>query len=212
LPHEPIIDISAAVERQRPSAFLVRVVALSLIVAFCDGFDQNVISFAAPAIAQELGLSPAMMGNVFSSGLAGGMLGGFLFGALGDRFGRRPALILATVLFSLFTLSVALATSYTNLLAARFAVGIGTGGLLPVCWALNIEYVPKRFRSSIVTLVMLGYSAGASAGGPVALWLIPSHGWKSVFIFGGVISLLASAAPNRTDAARTSRCSLRAER
>jgi Major Facilitator Superfamily len=89
LPHEPIIDVSAAVERQRLSAFLVRLLALSLIVAFCDGFDQNVISFAAPAIAQELGLSPAMMGNVFSAGLAGGMLGGFLFGALGDRLGRR---------------------------------------------------------------------------------------------------------------------------
>jgi AAHS family 4-hydroxybenzoate transporter-like MFS transporter len=188
------MDVSAAIERQRLSAFLVRLVALSFFVVFCDGFDQNVISFAAPALSQELGLSRTMMGNVFSAGLVGSMLGGFLFGSIGDRFGRRPAMILATVLFGLFSLSVALVGSYSSLLAARFAVGIGTGGLLPVCWALNIDYVPKRFRATVVTLVMLGYSAGASMGGPVALWLIPNYGWRSVFILGGVLSLLASGA------------------
>jgi MFS transporter, AAHS family, 4-hydroxybenzoate transporter len=194
VPDEPTIDVSAAIERQRLNVFLVRLVALSSIVAFFDGFDQNLISFAAPTIAPEFHLSPTMIGKVFSAGLVGSMLGGFLFGWIGDRFGRRPAMILATVLFGLFTLTVALATSYTSLLAARFAVGIGTGGLLPVCWALNIEYVPKRFRSTTVTVVMLGYSAGAGAGGPVALWLIPSHGWESVFILAGVLSLLASGA------------------
>ena len=192
--HEPVIDVSTTIERERFNSFIVRLVALSSIVAFCDGFDQNVISFTAPALSKELNLSPAMMGNVFAAGLVGSMLGGFFLGAIADRVGRRPSMILGTVLFSLFTLSVALASSYEALLATRFAVGIGTGGLLPVCWALNIEYVPKRFRATIVTLVMLGYSAGASMGGPVAVWLIPSYGWKSVFIFGGVLSLVVSGA------------------
>jgi MFS transporter, AAHS family, 4-hydroxybenzoate transporter len=192
VPDVAIIDVAAAIENQSLSAFLVRLVVLSSIVAFFDGFDQNIISFAAPTIAPVLHLTPAMMGNVFSGGLVGSMLGGFLFGAIGDRSGRRPALIVATMLFSVLTLAVALASSYTSLLALRFAVGIGTGGMLPVCWALNIEYAPKRLRSSIVTLVMLGYSAGASLGGPMAIWLIPHYGWQSVFIFGGVLSLVAT--------------------
>jgi AAHS family 4-hydroxybenzoate transporter-like MFS transporter len=89
---------------------------------------------------------------------------------------------------------VALTSSYGGLLAARFAVGIGTGGLLPVCWALNIEYAPKRFRASVVTLVMLGYSAGVSLGGPAVLWLEPNYGWQSVFIMGGALSLAATVA------------------
>jgi AAHS family 4-hydroxybenzoate transporter-like MFS transporter len=188
------VDVSAVLERQGVSRFLLRLLAISAVIAFCDGFDQNVISFAAPTIAPALHLTPSMMGNVFAVGLVGSMLGGFLFGALGDRVGRRPATLLAAALFSVLTLTVALATSYDGLLMARFAVGIGTGGLLPVCWALNVEYAPKGFRASIVTLVMLGYSAGASLGGPVVLWLVPRFGWQSVFIFGGVLSLVATGA------------------
>jgi AAHS family 4-hydroxybenzoate transporter-like MFS transporter len=193
VPDQSIVDVSAAIERQQVNAFLERLVVMSWIISFFDGFDQNVISFAAPTIAQALRLTPRMMGNVFSIGLVGSMLGGFLFGAIGDRFGRRPAMILATLTFSALTVAIAFASSYSSLLVMRFAVGIGTGGMLPVCWALNIESVPKRFRSSIVTLVMLGYSAGFGLGGPVSLWLIPRYGWQSVFIFGGVLSLAAAS-------------------
>ncbi len=188
------IDVSAAIERQRLNGFLVRLVVVSWIITFFDGFDQNVISFAAPTIAPLYHLTRPMMGNVFSIGLLGTMLGGFLFGWLGDRWGRRPAVIAATLLFGVMTLAFALVGSYGGFLAMRLAVGIGTGGMLPLCWALNIEYAPKRWRSSIVTVVMLGYSAGISLGGPIAVWLIPRFGWQSVFVFGGVMSLLAAVA------------------
>jgi MFS transporter, AAHS family, 4-hydroxybenzoate transporter len=191
---QAVIDVSARIERQGLNGFLVRLVVLSWIITFFDGFDQNVISFAAPTIAPLYHLTRPMMGNVFSVGLLGTMLGGFLFGWIGDRVGRRPAVIAATVLFGLTTLAFALAGSYGGFLVMRLAVGIGTGGMLPLCWALNIEYAPKRWRSSIVTVVMIGYSAGISLGGPAALWLIPRYGWQSVFVFGGLLSLLASVA------------------
>jgi AAHS family 4-hydroxybenzoate transporter-like MFS transporter len=189
-----VVDVSAAIESQGVNPFLLRLLGISAVIAFFDGFDQNVISFAAPTIAPVLNMTPTMIGNVFAVGHVGSMLGGFLFGAIGDRVGRRPAVILAAALFSVLTLTMALTSSYDTLLIVRFAVGIGTGGLLPVCWALCIESVPKGFRSSIVTLVMLGYSAGASLGGPAVLWLVPRFGWQSVFILGGVLSLLATGA------------------
>jgi MFS transporter, AAHS family, 4-hydroxybenzoate transporter len=188
------IDVSAAIERQKLNGFLVRLVVVSWIITFFDGFDQNVISFAAPTIAPMYHLSRPMMGNVFSIGLVGTMIGGFLFGWIGDRWGRRPAVIIATLLFAAMTLAFALAGSYVGFLVMRLAVGIGTGGMLPLAWALNIEYAPRRWRSSIVTVVMLGYSAGISLGGPIAVWLIPRFGWQSVFLFGGALSLLAAVA------------------
>ncbi len=188
------INVSAIIERQKLNGFLVRLVVISWIITFFDGFDQNVISFAAPTIAPMYHLTRPMMGNVFAIGLVGTMLGGFLFGWIGDRFGRRPAVIVATLLFAIMTLDFALVGSYGGFLAMRLAVGIGTGGMLPLSWALNIEYAPKRWRSSIVTVVMLGYSAGISLGGPIAVWLIPRFGWQSVFLFGGFLSLLAAIA------------------
>jgi hypothetical protein len=59
---------------------------------------------------------------------------------------------------------------------------------------LNIEYAPKRYRSTIVTVIMIGYSAGIALGGPTANWLIPQYGWQSLFAVGGVLSLVAALA------------------
>ena len=188
------LDVSAFIERQKLSGFLIGLVVLSWIVTFFDGYDVNVIGFAAPYFAKDFGLTKVMIGNVFSVGLFGLLVGGFLFGHLGDRIGRRPSIILTTFLFGLFTLLIAFAQSYATLLFFRFLLGIAAGGLLPLSWALNIEYAPRRYRATIVTLVMIGYSVGTAIGGPMANWLIPAYGWRSVFVFGGALSLLASTA------------------
>ncbi len=155
---------------------------------------MNVISYAAPYLATAYRLDRVMVGNIFSIGLVGTMIGGFLFGYLGDRFGRRPAIILATASFGVLTLGFALAESYGALLALRLITGIAIGGMLPLSWALNIEFAPKRYRSTVVTLVMIGYSLGTAMGGPASLWLIPKFGWQAVFVFGGLASILAAVA------------------
>jgi AAHS family 4-hydroxybenzoate transporter-like MFS transporter len=190
---QAVFDVSALIERQKLGRFLVELVTISWTITFFDGFDMNVIAFAAPYLSTEFHLERVMMGNVLSIGLLGTMVGGFLFGWIGDRFGRRPAVMLSTVLFGLFTLALALANSYPALLALRFFDGIAAGGMLPLAWALNIEYASKRYRATIVTLVMIGYSLGISLGGPVANWLIPRFGWQAVFVFGGTLSLAAAA-------------------
>jgi AAHS family 4-hydroxybenzoate transporter-like MFS transporter len=187
-----VIDVTRLIERQKPSWFLVRLIALSWIITFLDGFDINVIAFVAPYLGPAYGIDRAWMGYLFSVGLVGTMIGGFLFGYAGDRVGRRPAIIAATAAFGAFTVVFALADSYAQLVAIRFIDGLAIGGMLPLCWALNIEYVPKRFQASVVTVIMLGYSFGTALGGPIANWLIPRHGWRSVYVLGGGCSLAAA--------------------
>ncbi len=126
-------------------------------------------------------------------GLFGTMVGGFALGYLGDRIGRRPVVVFATALFGILTMCFALANSYGSLVSLRFIDGLPLGGMLPLAWALNIEYAPKRYRATIVTVIMMGYSLGTALGGPIAIWLIPKFGWKSVFVFGGAFSLFCSA-------------------
>jgi AAHS family 4-hydroxybenzoate transporter-like MFS transporter len=100
--------------------------------------------------------------------------------------------VFATALFGILTMCFALADSYWSLFALRFIDGLPLGGMLPLAWALNIEYAPKRYRATIVTVIMMGYSLGTALGGPIAIWLIPKFGWKSVFVFGGAFSLLCA--------------------
>ncbi len=123
----------------------------------------------------------------------GTLIGGFLLGYLGDRIGRRPTVILATAAFGALTMCFYFTSSYGTLFWLRLIDGIPLGGMLPLAWALNIEYAPKRYRATIVTVIMVGYSLGTALGGPFANWMIPKLGWKSVFISGGAAALVSTA-------------------
>src|SRR6185312_5746848 len=112
-----------------------------------------------------LHLDPRMIANVFSIGLVGNLIGSLGFGYLGDMIGRRPTIIMCTLAFGILTLGMATSGSYETLLIFRLFNGIAIGGMLPLGWALNIEYVPRRFRASVVTVIMIGYSLGVLAGG-----------------------------------------------
>lgn len=186
------IDVSAIIEQQKLGRFLIGLVLVSWIITFFDGLDSNLISFAAPYFGAQYHLSKIQLGNIFSVGLFGTMVGGFALGYFGDRAGRRPMVILATALFGILTMCFALANSYGSLFSLRFIDGLPLGGMLPLAWALNIEYAPKRYRATIVTVIMMGYALGTALGGPIAIWLIPKFGWRSVFIFGGALSLLCA--------------------
>jgi MFS transporter, AAHS family, 4-hydroxybenzoate transporter len=188
------VNLSEIIERQKLTPFIVRIVVLCWIVTFFDGFDMSAMSFVAPDLSASLHLSRLMLGNVFSAGQAGMMLGGFVFGYFGDRIGRRPSIILATASFGVLTLGLAASGSYATLLVLRPIQGLAIGGLLPLAWALNIEYVPRGYRSTVVTLVMLGYTFGSSSAGPVTVWLVPRYGWRSVFVVGGCAALVATGA------------------
>src|SRR5689334_6593380 len=142
-PH--VIDVSQVIERQRLRWFVVRLILVSWLVTFFDGYDMNVIAFAAPYMKEAYRLDNSMLSYVFSSGIAGTFFGGFLFGFLGDRIGRRPTIIAATALFGVLTLLLATAATYWQLLILRFLNGLALGGALPLIWALSIEYVATRY-------------------------------------------------------------------
>lgn len=189
----PVVDVGDIIERQKIGGYILRMMAVAWLVTFFDGFDQNVVAFAAPYLIEQLGFSDSMMSHVFGSGIAGSLIGGFLFGFVGDRVGRRVAIILCSAMFGTLTICLAFVTDYPLFIAIRFLNGLALGGAIPLIWALSIEYVPRRFRATAVTLIMLGYGLGVAVSGPLSVQLIPRFGWPSVFIFGGGASLLSVA-------------------
>jgi AAHS family 4-hydroxybenzoate transporter-like MFS transporter len=111
---------------------------------------------------------------------------------LSDRIGRRPVLIAAALYFAVLTLWTARATSANELLAIRFIAGFGLGGIMPNAMALAGEYSPARIRVTVMMLVSNFFTVGAAIGGFIAAGLIPRYGWRSVFIFGGIVPLVVS--------------------
>src|SRR5450755_1685827 len=188
------VDVSALINGRRLSAFNYRLILLSWLITVFDGFDMMMVGFTAPYMRDELGLSKPMLANVFSAGLVGMMIGGFLRWYFGARVGRRPTVVASAFAFGILTAAVALAGSYHALVALRFFDGLALGGMLPLAWALNIEFVPSRMRSTVVTVIMVGFSLGAAVAGPMTNWIAPQHGWQGVYLAGGIGSLCCALA------------------
>jgi MFS transporter, AAHS family, 4-hydroxybenzoate transporter len=187
-----VMDVARLIDGRKLGPFNYKLIALSWLITVFDGFDMMMISFTAPWMRDELSLDRIQLGNIFSAGIIGMMVGGFAFAYIGDRFGRRRTIVSAAFAFGVLTMATSLARSYEALLVLRFLDGFAIGGMLPIAWALNIEFVPKKMRSTVVTIIMMGYSLGSSLAGPVTVWLAPHFGWEGVFVFGGAGTLLCA--------------------
>jgi MFS transporter, AAHS family, 4-hydroxybenzoate transporter len=185
-----ISDIVEAAASRR----LLRVIGLCFLLMICDSYDVAALSFAAPVLLKEWGLKPADMGLVFSAGMLGLLAGSILFGWIGDRFGRKRAMIAGALGFGLFTVATGLAESETSLLVLRFIATIGLGGAVPNAVALTTELTPKARRITAVGLIFAGYSVGGIIAGLSAAYIIGTMGWRAMFFIGGALSLAVSVA------------------
>ena len=171
------------------SGFLLGVLSLCTLVTLADGYNISVIAFAAPGIVKAWHLNRAALGPLFSSSLVAGLVGPFLFGTLGDRIGRRTALIGAVLIIGIFGVVSGYCTSLVPLIITRFFAGIGMSGALAVTVAAVNEFAPKRLRATFVTLVFSGTTIGSGLPGLVAPTLMSMHGWESLFFLGGAVPI-----------------------
>ena len=181
------VDIARLVDERRVTAFNIGLVVLSFLVILFDGYDLTAIAFAVPYILKDWGLTGgAALGTVFSASLFGVLLGSPLLGYVGDRFGRKVAIIASCLIFGTFTLALVKATSLADLIYMRALAGVGLGGLLPNLIALNGEYAPRRFRATMIIVMFCGVTFGGALPGAVAVWLVPRFGWPALFYVGGI--------------------------
>src|SRR5262245_20751200 len=187
-------DVGKLIEEQKFGRFQAWLMFWICAFMFIEGYDMQVIGYAAPAIIEAWHSGKAEFGVVFGAGLGGFMFGATLLGNLGDKVGRKRMIIAGALLFGLFTLACAFADGLNTLLVFRVIAGVGLGGLIPNAIALMAEYSPSRVRATRVGLMFVGYTAGSALGGFIAAQLIPAYGWPSVFILGGVAPIILAIA------------------
>ncbi|SAL52876.1 4-hydroxybenzoate transporter [Caballeronia cordobensis] len=185
-------NIATLVEEQKTGRFAAGLLFWCFLIMLMDGYDQTAVSFAAPAIIKDWHVARGGFGPVFGAGLLGTLIGSFIFGYLGDRLGRKKAIIIGSFFFGALTWASVWVTSLQELMLLRFLAGIGMGGVVPNSVALVAEYAPKRLRATWVTLMFSGFSIGAGSGGAVSSALIHRFGWPVMFAVGGVGSLLVA--------------------
>jgi MFS transporter, AAHS family, 4-hydroxybenzoate transporter len=187
------VDVSRLINEQKVGWFAIFLILSTWLVMLTDGYELSALAFAAPSLIKAWHIERSALGPVFGANIFGIMVGSILFGYIGDKIGRKRAILFGACWYGLLTLSVAWATQIPELLWLRFAAGIGIGGAVPNAFVLVSEFAPKRLRATWVTMMFTGYTLGAGFGGAVAVWLVPHYGWSAVFIVGGVAPLIVAA-------------------
>ena len=171
------------------NSFHWRLLFISGLGWLFDAMDVILISFVVGPIGREFSLDPSQRGFVVSAGFVGMFLGAAISGRLADRYGRRAVFQATLVLFSIGALLSALAPSYTTLLVARVIAGLGLGGELPVVSTLVSEFSPRAARGRMIVLLESFWAYGTIAAGLIAIFVIPSLGWRGAFVVGALPAL-----------------------
>ena len=158
--------------------FLYFICAVSAMGGLLFGYDWVVIGGAKPFYELYFGISgsPVMQGVAMSTALIGCLVGAMVAGAAADRFGRKPLLTTAAVLFTVSAIATGLFNDFTLFNIARFIGGVGIG----VASALSPMYIaevsPAETRGRMVSLNQMTIVLGILAAQVVNLLLARDTG------------------------------------
>jgi MFS transporter, AAHS family, 4-hydroxybenzoate transporter len=184
------IQVSQMLDEGGIGAFHIKLVIWTVFISLIDGYDIGAIAFAAPSLIREWHFPPSELGPIFSASLFGILFGSAIFGFIGDRYGRRTALIWANLVFGVFTLIAAWSTNTTEMFWLRLIAGLGIGGVIPNAIAINAESAPRRLRATIAIIAVGLVPIGGAIPGFMAATLVPTYGWQILFIVGGIVPIV----------------------
>lgn len=170
-----------------------------IVFLFCflglliDGADLMVLSYSLNSLKAEFGLSNVQAGSLGSFTLAGMAIGGIYGGWACDRFGRVRTVVWTIVLFSVGTAALGLTQNYWQFAIGRFISSLGLGALYVACNTLMSEYVPTRYRTTVLGTLQAGWSVGYIVVTLLAGWILPLYGWRYLFFISIVPVILAVA-------------------
>jgi MFS transporter, DHA1 family, multidrug resistance protein len=176
-----------------PPASLAFTVLLSFLVALPSfGIDMNLPALTATGAALHVG--PAQAGLMMSLFMLGFAVARLFYGPASDRYGRKPVVVFACMLFIIAGVGCALAESLPTLLMWRVVQGAGAGASMTIMLAIIrdlFEGQAARTKLSYVTITTMIVPMIAPTSGAALLGL---SGWRvihAVLAGVGLLGLLA---------------------
>ena len=165
-----------------------KTVAASFLGWMLDAFDFFLLVFLLGDIAKEFGVNVPEVAYALFLTLAMRFVGAFIFGRLGDRFGRKPILMLDIVSYSVVGALAAFAPTLWIFLLLRALFGIAMGGEWGLGSSLAMESIPPQARGFVSGILQCGYPVGYLIAS-VAYGLLYQHsiggftiGWRAMFL------------------------------
>ncbi len=182
-----MVDVQTSAASWRPYAVLIMLFLFQTL----NFFDKLVFGLSAVPMMTELGMSPQQFGLIGSSffllfSISGVITGLFVIG----RFPVKWILLVLAAIWSLTQLPIYFTHSVTVLVICRILLGLGEGPGLPTALHACHNWFSPEKRSIPSAVVLQGISVGLLAGGPLLTYIIVHYGWRSGFLFCGVIGIV----------------------
>ena len=184
------VDVDKLIDERPISSLQLRVIVLCSSVVFLDGYDIQTLAVSVNWLSSEWHLTRGDFTFAQTAAVVGYALSAALVAGLGDRWGRRPILILAAFLMGTASLFTGLSENLAQLTFWRFLTGVGFGASIPNATAITSEFVPARRRAALITLMYANIALGAVVAGFAAPPVYAAFGWPAVFILGGAGPLI----------------------
>jgi AAHS family 4-hydroxybenzoate transporter-like MFS transporter len=191
---EAQVQVSRLLDEGGLSSFHIRLLTWSILLSLIDGYDIAAIAFAAPHLVSSWGIPRSALGPVLSASNIGVLFGSAIFGWIGDRYGRKPALISANLLFGILTFAAAYSTDLTQLFWLRLIAGLGIGGVIPNLVAICTESAPRHLRATLPIIAVGCVPLGGACAGLISAVLVPNYGWQILFEIGGIVPIVIALA------------------
>jgi MFS family permease len=151
--------------------------------------DRVNVSTAALVFKQDLHLTNAQVGLVFSAFAYPYVFFTTMGGWLSDRFGARRALTVSALIWGGATLVTGMTTTLGAMLAARAVLGFGEGATFPIATRAMCEWLPERRRAFAQGITHSSSRLGTAVTPPLVAWLIALITWRGSFVVLGSVSL-----------------------
>jgi len=175
---------------QRFGIPLTRTLCLLAILALINYIDRGNLSIAAPLLKDELHISASQLGILIAAFFWTYTVLMPLGGWLVDRFRVSWVLAGGFVVWSLATAATGLVHGFYLLMACRVVLGAGESVAFPACGKILAQHVPQQHRGLANSMIIAGLSAGPAIGTFACGMLMARYGWRPVFIFLGLASLI----------------------
>ena len=184
------VNAGARLDRLPISSFHYRIFWLVGAGMFFDGYDLYVAASVLASTTQTKFSTLPQNLQFISLTFVGMTIGSFITGFVGDKYGRRFTYQINLLIFGLASIAAAFAQDMNQLIACRFVQGLGLGAEIVVGYSTLTEFVPPQTRGRWVSFMAFLVVAGFPATSILGYLIIPTWGWRPMFIIAGIGSLI----------------------
>lgn len=162
-------------------------------------FQQTAIVPAIPAVQHDLHASQEWSAWLLTGYLVASSVATPLLGKIGDRHGRRLALLASLVGYLLASIGAALSPGIVSLIAFRSLQGLG-GAIFPLTLSLARDLLPPERLARAIGMLTGSFGLGTAAGFAVSGFVVEALSWRWLFGFGALVVAVAALGLRRAAA------------